>query len=266
MYTFDYVRAGSIDDAANIIELNPEARYLAGGQTIIPTLKQRLAKPEMLIDLRTVADLKGIHRSGTAFGIGAMTTHREVADSTDLRQACPALGYLAGEIADAAVRSRGTIGGSLANNDPSADYPAAVLALGATILTNRRRIAADDFFLRLFTTALEPGELITGIGFQIPEKAGYAKLAQRASRYALVGVFVAKSPTGVRVAVTGAGDQGVFRAQGLETALAADFSVAALAQQKVSADGLMSDIHAPADYRAAVIPVMAERAVAMALG
>lgn len=265
MYTFDYVRAGSIDDAANIFELNPEARFLAGGQTIIPTLKQRLAKPAMLIDLRTVGDLKGIHRGGNAVGIGAMTTHREVAESAELKQAFPALCHLAGEIADPAVRSRGTIGGSLANNDPAADYPAAILALGATIVTNRRQISADAFFQRLFTTALEPGELITGIGFQLPEKAGYAKLAQRASRYALVGVFVAKFPTGVRVAVTGAGDQGVFRATSLEAALAADFSVAALANEAVSASGLMSDIHAPAAYRAAVIPVIAERAVAMAL-
>lgn len=265
MYNFDYVRAGSIADAANIVELNPEARFLAGGQTIIPTLKQRLAKPQMLIDLRTVSDLKGIHRSGNAVGIGSTTTHREVATSPELRNACPALCHLAGEIADPAVRSRGTIGGSLANNDPAADYPAAILALGATIVTNRRKISADDFFVRMFTTALEPGELITGVGFQLPEKAGYAKLAQRASRYALVGVFVAKFATGVRVAITGAGDQGVFRAPTLESALAADFSVAALANQKVTATGLMSDIHAPAEYRAAVIPVIAERAVAMAL-
>lgn len=265
MYTFEYVRAGSIDDAANISELNPEGRYLAGGQTMIPTLKQRLAKPAMLIDLRTVADLKGIHRGGTAVGIGAMTTHLEVATSAELKTACPALCHLAGEIADPAVRSRGTIGGSLANNDPAADYPAAMLALGATIVTNKRKIPADDYFKGLFTTALEPGELITGVGFQLPEKAGYAKFAQRASRYALVGVFVAKFPTGVRVAVTGAGETGVFRATSLEAALASDFSVAALAGQKVAASGLLSDLHAPADYRAALIPVMTERAVAAAL-
>ena len=265
MYTFDYVRAGSIDDAANVRELNPEARFLAGGQTLIPTLKQRLSKPAMLIDLSRIADLKGIHRSGNAFGIGAMTTHQEVAASAELRSAVPALAHLAAEIADPAVRSRGTIGGSLANNDPAADYPAAIMALGATVLTSKRRIAADDFFKGLFTTALEPGELITGVGFQVPERAGYAKLAQRASRFALVGVFVAKFASGVRVAVTGASDTGVFRASGLEAALAKDFSAAALAGQSVPASGMLSDIHAPADYRAAMVPVMAERAVAMAL-
>jgi carbon-monoxide dehydrogenase medium subunit len=266
MYTFEFVRAGSIDDAANVQELNPEARYIAGGQTLIPALKQRLAKPPMLIDLRQVADLKGIHRSGTAVGIGAMTTHREIAASEELRSACPALAHLASEIADPAIRSRGTIGGSLANNDPSADYPAAVLALGATIVTNKRKIGADDYFKGLFTTALEPGELITGVGFQLPEKAGYAKFAQRASRFALVGVFVAKFANTVRVAVTGAGEAGVFRVPAMEGALAANFSAAALAGITVPATGLLSDIHGPADYRAALIPVMAERAVAAALG
>jgi carbon-monoxide dehydrogenase medium subunit len=265
MYTFDYVRAGSIDDAANIQELNPDARYLAGGQSLVPALKQRLAKPPMLIDLRTVADLKGIHRSGTAIGLGAMTTHREINASQNVKAACPALSYLAGEIADAAVRSRGTVGGSLATNDPAADYPAAMLALGATIVTNRRKILADDYFKGLFATALEAGELITGIGFQQPDQAGYAKMAQRASRFALVGVFVARFGTNVRVAVTGAGEAGVFRVPSMEAALSADFSLAALAGQKVSPVGLMSDLHAPADYRAAIIPVIAERAVAAAL-
>jgi carbon-monoxide dehydrogenase medium subunit len=266
MYDFDYVRAGSIADAANIRELNPEARYIAGGQTLIPTLKQRLARPGMLIDLARVADLKGIHCGDGRVGIGAMATHQEVAANAELRRALPALTHLAGEIADPAVRSRGTIGGSLANNDPAADYPAAMLALGATIVTDKRRISADDFFKGLFTTALEPGELITAVGFHVPEKAGYAKFAQRASRYALVGVFVAKYATGVRVAVTGAGETGVFRATGLEAALAQNFSVAALAGQTVPAAGLLSDLHGSAEYRAAVIPVMAERAVAMALG
>lgn len=266
MYAFDYARAGSIADAENIRELNTDARYLAGGQTLIATMKQRLARPPMLIDLRGVADLKGIHRAGNAFGIGAMATHQEVASDAALRAACPALSHLAGEIADPAVRSRGTIGGSLANNDPAADYPAAILALGATIVTNRRKIAADDFFTGLFLTALELGELITGVGFQLPLKAGYAKLAQRASRYALAGVFVAQFEGGVRVAVTGAGESGVFRVRALETALARDFSAAALSGVTVPADRLISDIHAPAAYRAAVIPVLAERAVAMANG
>jgi carbon-monoxide dehydrogenase medium subunit len=265
MYTFEFVRAGSIDDAANIHELNPDARYIAGGQTLIATMKQRLAKPPMLIDIRNVDDLKGIHRGGTAVGIGAMATHREIAASDDLRTACPAICHLAGEIADPAVRSRGTIGGSLANNDPAADWPAAILALGATVVTNKRKILADDYFTGLFTTALAPGELITGIGFQLPERAGYAKFAQRASRFALVGVFVAKFANTVRVAVTGASESGVFRAHALEAALNADFSIAALAGQKVAASGLLSDLHAPAEYRAALIPVMAERAVTAAL-
>lgn len=265
MYTFDYVRAGSIGDAEATTVVNQEAKYLAGGQTLIPTMKQRLAKPPMLIDLRTIGDLRGIHRAGTAFGIGAMTTHQEVAASAELRAACPALCHLAGEIADPAVRSRGTIGGSLANNDPAADYPAAILALGATIVTNTRKIAADEFFKGYFTTALQSGELITGIGFQLPEKAGYAKFAQRASRYAMVGVFVAKFGATVRVAVTGAGETGVFRSHTLETALAADFSVAALAGASIGSTGLVSDLHGPADYRAALVPVMAERAVAAAL-
>ena len=181
------------------------------------------------------------------------------------RRLCRALAHLAGEIADPQVRARGTIGGSLANNDPAADYPAAILALGATIVTNTRQIAADDYFQGLFTTALGVGEVITGVGFQVPEKAGYAKFAQRASRYALVGVFVARTAAGVRVAVTGAGEKGVFRVPSLEAALAKDFSVAGLAGQSVPASGLMSDLHGSADYRAALIPVMAERAVAMAL-
>ena len=265
MYAFDYVRAGSIADAEATQVVNPEAKFLAGGQTLIPTMKQRLAKPPMLIGLKDVADLKGIHRAGTAFGIGAMATHQEVATNPDLHNACPALCHLAGEIADPAVRSRGTIGGSLANNDPAADYPAAILALGATIVTGQRKIAADDYFKGLFTTALDYGELITGVGFQLPEKAGYAKFAQRASRFALVGVFVAKFAGGVRVAVTGAGDSGVFRVQAMEAALAKDFSVAALAGITVSPAALLTDLHAPSDYRAALIPVMAERAVAMAL-
>ncbi len=266
MYSFDYVRAGSIPDAEATHRINAEAKYLAGGQTLIPTLKQRLAKPPMLIDLRAIADLKGIFRSGRAFGLGAMATHQDVALNPDTQQACPALSHLASEIADPAVRSRGTIGGSLANNDPAADYPAAMLALGATIVTGSRNIPADDYFTGLFTTALQPGELITGVGFQVPEKAGYAKFAQRASRYALVGVFVAKYAGGVRVAVTGAGEKGVFRVPALEAALSRDFSVAALAGIAIPADGMLSDLHAPAAYRAALIPVMAERAVAMAVG
>lgn len=265
MYTFDYTRATTIEDATTAASYDSEAKYLAGGQTLIPTLKQRLAKPARLIDLSRIPDLKGIHRAGAAIGIGAMATHTEVESNAAIREACPALADLAGSIADPAVRSRGTIGGSLANNDPAADYPAAILALGATIVTNQRKIAADDYFKGLFGTALQPGEIITGVGFQIPEQAGYAKFAQPASRFALVGVFVAKTASGVRVAVTGAGDSGVFRATNLEAALSARFDVAALAGFTVPASGMLSDLHATADYRAALIPVMAERAVAKAL-
>ena len=265
MYAFNYTRAATLAEAA-AAAAGSDAKILAGGQTLIPTLKQRLAKPATLVDLGAIPDLKGIHPANNAVGIGAMATHAEIAASVVIRKACPALAHLAGEIADPAVRHRGTIGGSLANNDPAADYPAAMLALGATIVTNKRHIAADDYFKGLFTTALDPAEIIIAIGFQNPEKAGYAKFAQRASRFALVGVFVAKTAAGVRVAVTGAGEKGVFRVPSLEAALAKDFSVAALAGQSVPATGLMSDLHAPADYRAALIPVMAERAVAMANG
>ena len=264
MYAFNFTRAATIDEAA-AAAAGTGAKLLAGGQTLIPTLKQRLAKPAMLVDLSAIPDLKGIHPANNAIGIGAMVTHAEIASSEAIRKVCPALGALAGEIADPAVRHRGTIGGSLANNDPAADYPAAILALSATIVTNARQIKADDYFRGLFTTALQPDEIITAVGFQAPEKAGYAKFAQRASRFALVGVFVAKTAAGVRVAVTGAGEAGVFRATGLEAALEKDFSVAALAGQTVTAAGLMSDLHGSAEYRAALIPVMAERAVAAAL-
>ncbi|MGE0626791.1 MAG: xanthine dehydrogenase family protein subunit M [Hyphomicrobiaceae bacterium] len=264
MYAFDYIRPASVGEAANAGAADPDARYLAGGQTLIPTLKQHLANPTRLIDLGRIGDLKGIHQSGNAIGIGALTTHAEVAGHAGLAKACPALCHLAGEIADPSVRARGTIGGSLANNDPAADYPAAVLGLGATITTSKRNIAADDFFRGLFTTALEPGEIITGVGFQAPERAGYAKFAQPASRFALVGVFVAKTASGVRVAVTGAGEAGVFRATSLEQALAANFEPSALSGISIPPTRMLSDLHGTAEYRAALIPVMAERAVAMA--
>ena len=262
-----YTRSQSVAEADSAAINHRGASYLAGGQTLIPTLKQRLARPTSLVDLAAIKDLKGIHQTGNAIGIGAMTTHAEVAASPIIAKGCRALAELAGEIADPAVRHRGTIGGSLANNDPAADYPAGILALAATIVTNKRQIRADDYFKGLFTTALETGEIITGIGFQCPQQAGYAKFAQPASRFALVGVFVARlSGGGVRVAVTGAGDSGVFRASDLEAALTNEFSVAALGGVTVSASGLMSDMHGSADYRAALIPVLAERAVAMANG
>ncbi len=266
MYSFAYLRPTSIAEAIAAASSDSDARFLAGGQTIIPTLRQRLAKPSQLIDLKSIADLTGVHRSDNAIGIGAMTVHGEVATNPLIRETCPAVAELAANIADPSVRSRGTIGGSLANNDPAADYPAAILALNATIVTNERKIAADDFFTDLFTTALSQGELITGIGFQIPEKAGYAKFEQPASRYALVGVFVAKFASGVRVAATGAGEKGVFRIPELEAALSANFDASAVSGISVDAKGLLSDLHGSAAYRAALIPVMAERAVAAAHG
>jgi carbon-monoxide dehydrogenase medium subunit len=265
MYSFTYVRPSTIADAVAQLGKAGDARFLAGGQTMIPTMKQRLAKPTALIDLGALAELKGIEKNGNAIGVGAMTTHREMAASAVVKAAIPALARLADGIGDPQVRARGTIGGSVANNDPAADYPAAILALNATIVTDKRQIKADDFFKAMFLTNLGPGEMITAIGLPIPEKAGYAKFEQRASRYALVGVFVAKTASGVRVAVTGAGEAGVFRVSALERALSANFTPAAVKGIEVSAGGILSDLHAPADYRASLITVMTERAVAMAL-
>ncbi|MBI1386442.1 MAG: carbon monoxide dehydrogenase [Rhizobiales bacterium] len=263
MYSFNYVRPASVAEAVAALA-DPDARPIAGGHTLIPTLKMRLARPSTLVDISRIPELKGIHRDGGAIGIGAATTHAEIARHPELRAKLPALARLAEGIGDAQVRHRGTIGGSLANNDPAADYPAAMLAIGATIVTNRRNIPADQYFTGLFSTALEQGEMITGIGFQIPDRSGYAKFEQRASRYALTGVFVAKSSGGVRVAVTGAGENGVFRSPELEAALAASFTPAAAAGVALSANGLMSDMHGSADYRAALIVAMAEQAVASA--
>jgi carbon-monoxide dehydrogenase medium subunit len=262
MYSFDYVRPASIAEAVSALGGSMDARFLAGGQTLVPTLKQRLARPGKLVDLAGLRELKGVERSGNAIGIGAMTTHADVASSAVVQGAIPALAKLAGGIGDPMVRHRGTIGGSVANNDPASDYPAGVLGLGATIVTNKRQIKADDFFHGLFSTALEPGEMITGIGFPIPEKAAYVKFEQRASRYALVGVFVAKTAGGVRVAVTGAGEGGVFRVPEFEAALSARFAPDAIAGKSVPASGLMSDIHGSAEYRANLIGVLTERAVA----
>jgi carbon-monoxide dehydrogenase medium subunit len=264
MYSFQFTRAGSVADAVSAAQRSAEAKYLAGGHTLLPTMKQRLARPTALIDLSRVPELKGIHVQGNGVGIGAMTTHAEIAAHEGVRGAIPALAQLAGGIGDAQVRHRGTIGGSLANNDPAADYPSAVLALGATIVTNKRQIHADQYFAGLFSTALEPGELITAIGFPKPTKAGYAKFEQRASRYPLVGVFVAQTASGVRVAVTGSGANGVFRVPEMEQALSASFSPDAVKGIKVPTADMMSDMHGSADYRAALVTVMAERAVASA--
>ncbi len=260
MYAFEYHRPQSLSGAVADLA-KADAKALAGGMTLLPTMKQRLASPAALVDLKNVPELAGVTREGDNLVIRAMTRHAEVATSKVAQAAIPALASLAGIIGDPHVRNMGTIGGSIANNDPAADYPAAALALGATIVTNKRRIPANDFFTGLFETALETGELITQVSFPIPQKAAYMKFRNPASRYALVGVFVAKTAGGVRVAVTGAGANGVFRAEAFEAALNTNFSPAALDGVSAPASGLNSDIHADADYRAHLIGVMARRAV-----
>lgn len=265
MDDFNFTRPANLTDAAASHSASGDGAYLSGGQTLIPVLKQGLATPEDVIDLNAVDGLTGITVADGTVTIGAMTRHAEVAASDDVKKAIPALADLAGRIGDPQVRNRGTIGGSLANNDPSADYPSAVLALNATVVTDRREIAAADFFDGLFATNLEDSEIITAVRFPVPDMAGYAKFPNPASRYALVGVFVAKSGGGVRVAVTGAGQEGVFRVQEMEAALAAGFSPDALDGVTVPADDLMTDMHAAADYRAHLITVMAKRAVSMAV-
>jgi len=263
MYDFSYQKPTSLADAVKALA-TPDAKALAGGMTLIPVLKQRLNRPSLVVDLSKLG-LTGIRVSGDAVAIGAMTTHAEVANSTDIQRAIPALAALASMIGDKEVRHRGTIGGSLANNDPAADYPAAALALGATIRTDKRSIAIDDFFKGMFETALQPGEIITAVQFPIPARAAYQKFKNPASRYAIVGVFVANGPMGVRVAVTGAGQGGVFRHKAFEAALTKDWSVKSLEGIETPPDGLNSDIHAGADYRAHLIGVMARRAVAATL-
>lgn len=263
MHDFNYQKAGSVADAVSALKAADDGKVMAGGMTLLPTMKQRLAAPSDVIDLGGISGIDGISASG-GVTIGAMATHASVAGSAAVKGAIPALAALAEGIGDPQVRNRGTIGGSVANNDPAADYPAACLALGATIKTDRREISADDFFKGLFETALEEDEIITSVSFPAAEKAAYVKFPNPASRYALVGVFVAKTAGGVRVAVTGAGDNGVFRASALEQALSANFSASALDGVSVSDDGLMSDIHASAEYRAHLITTMAKRAVTAA--
>jgi len=263
MYDFNYQRPSSVADAVKALKGSDEAKLVAGGMTLIPTLKQRLAKPSALVDLGALKDLVGIKVSGGTVTIGAMTTHFAVSTSADVKKAIPALSHLASHIGDPAVRNRGTIGGSISNNDPAADYPSALVALGATVQTNERQIAADDFFKGLFETALEDGELITGITFPKADKAGYMKFPNPASRYAMVGVFVAKTKAGARVAVTGAGPS-VFHQKDMEAALGKSWAADAVANIKQKADGLNSDIHASSEYRAHLVTVMAKRAVAAA--
>jgi carbon-monoxide dehydrogenase medium subunit len=264
MYAFEYHRPTSVRQAASLLGKAEDAKIVAGGHTLLPTMKMRLAAPANLIDLSQIADLRGIERSARSVTIGAMTTHAEVAHSADVKEAIPALAELAELIGDPAVRHRGTIGGSVANNDPAADYPAACLALGATIVTNKRKILADEYFKGLFETALEEDEIVTAVSFPIPQKAGYMKFRNPASRYALVGVFVAKRADGIRVAVTGAGSNGVYRWTAAEEALAKRFGAKSLEGLTHPVEGLNADIHADAAYRAHLIGVMARRAVAAA--
>ena len=261
MYNFTYHRAGSVDAAAAKLAESGDGKLLAGGMTLLPTMKQRLAQPSDLIDLNEIDGLKGITVSGGAVTIGAMTRHADVAASAEVQQAIPALAKLAGGIGDPAVRNRGTIGGSVANNDPAADYPAAVVGLGATVVTNKREIAGDQFFTGLFETALAEGEIVTAVRFPVPQKAAYFKFPNPASRYAVVGVMVAKTAGGVRVAVTGAGPC-VFRQSAMEAALSSNFSADALSGISQDAGDLNEDIHASAEYRANLVVVGAKRAVA----
>ena len=260
MYEFEFARPASVAEAAKALS-EEDAQALGGGQTLIPTLKQRLAMPSTLVSLSGIDEMKGIRSEGGQLVIGGAMTHADVAEGAG---AYPALAALAGQIGDPAVRNRGTLGGSIANNDPAACYPAAVLGSGATIVTNAREIAADDYFQGMFTTALEEGEIITTVKFPVPEVANYQKFLQPASRFAMVGVFVAKFADGVRVAVTGASEEGVFRWAEAEAALSANFSADAVSGLTVEAEGMIGDIHGTKEYRAHLVGVMTKRAVTAA--
>ncbi|MGV0034173.1 MAG: FAD binding domain-containing protein [Candidatus Azotimanducaceae bacterium WSBS_2022_MAG_OTU7] len=265
MYDFNYHKAGSIDEAIQLFQGAEDGIYLAGGHSLLPSMKQRLAAPTDVIDLAGIEGLSGIEYAGADLEIGSLTAHDEVATSPVVQSVIPALAELASKIGDAQVRNRGTIGGSIANSDPAADYPAGVLGLGAEIVTNKRSIAADDFFTAMFETALEEGELLTKIRFPKPEAAAYVKFPNPASRYATVGVFIARTGAGVRVAITGAAPS-VFRSAEMEEALTRDFSVAAIEGISLDADEMNSDLHATAEYRAHLCTVMAKRAVIKLLG
>jgi carbon-monoxide dehydrogenase medium subunit len=264
-YPFTYHRPKSLSEAQGLLAAQPDAKLLAGGQTLVAAMKLRLANPAALIDIGGLTELAFIRESDGGVVIGAGTKHADVAASEVVKGAIPALAYLAEEIGDPAVRHMGTLGGSLANNDPAADYPAAVLGLGATVTTTRRSIAADDFFSGMFSTALDESEIITEVVFPRPDRSGYAKFRNPASRYAMTGVFVAQMNGNVRVAVTGAAPC-VFRVPEMEAALARNFELDAIASTAISPDGLNSDIHASAPYRAHLVTVMAKRAVKAALG
>ena len=261
MHNFDFVKPSTVADAAKALAAEG-AQALSGGQTLIPTMKQRLAAPVTLVSLTGIAEMQGVKMGDGGLHVGAATTHAIVA--RDAAAHYPALAKLASGIGDPAVRNRGTIGGSIANNDPAACYPSAVLGSGATVVTNKRRIAADDYFQGLFTTALEEGEFVTSVIFPVPQQAAYVKFNQPASRFALTGVFVARYAGGVRVAVTGAGSDGVFRWAEAERALSPDFSAAALSGLSASASGMSSDLHGSAAYRANLVKVLAQRAVSAA--
>ena len=263
MYAFTLERPASVADAAQLARAG--GKPLAGGQTLLASMKLRLSAPEQLVDLSGIAELSGIRQDAGGLTVGAMSRHLDVANSADVQAAYPALADLASRIGDRQVRAMGTLGGSVANNDPAACYPSAVLGSGATVITDQREIAADDFFLGLFTTALEEGELITAIRFPVPQRAAYEKLRQKASHFPLVGVFVAQYDSGVRVAITGAGN-GVFRHAGLEAALTKSFTPEAAAAVSIDATDLNSDLHASAAYRANLIGVLTQRAVKTALG
>jgi carbon-monoxide dehydrogenase medium subunit len=265
VYSFNYVKPGSLKEVSDFLQANPDAKALAGGMTLIPTLKARLAQPSHLVDIAALEELKGIEVKGRTLVVGAGMRHSEVARSARVKEAIPALADLAHHIGDPAVRNSGTIGGSVANNDPAADYPAAVLGLGATVVTNQREIAADDFFQGMFTTALEPAEIIVCLAFPLPKRAAYQKFAHPASGYAMTGVFVAETANGIRVAVTGAGP-GVFRWTEAEAALTKQMSVDAVASLRMPADGMNEDIHGTREYRANLVNVCAKRAVAKLTG
>lgn len=265
MYETTYHRPASVDEAVSMFARGTEAKYLAGGHTLIPVMKVRLAAPSDVIDIGRIKELIGIEATADTLTIKAATTYYDITQSAVAKRAIAAIVHLTSVLGDPHVRYRGTIGGSLANNDPAADYPAAVLALGATVLTNKRQIPADEFFKGLFTTALEDNEIITAVSFPIPAKAAYSKMRHPASRFALTGVFVAKTKAGeVRVAATGASQNGVMRVPSIEAALTANWSPRAIDSVTISAEGLMGDIHGSSEYRANLIKVMAQRAVAEA--
>ena len=265
MYQTTYHRASSVDEAASLFAKGSEAKYLSGGQTLLPVMKQRLASPSDVIDLGKIKELQGVELSGDTLTIKAGTVYYDIMQNADVKKAIPAIAYLTSVLGDPAVRYRGTIGGSIANNDPAADFPAALVSLGATVKTNKRSISADDFFKGLFTTALEDGEIITAVSFPVPAKAGYAKMRHPASRFALTAVFVTQTKSGdIRVAATGASQNGVMRVPAIEAALKSNWSPSAIDSVSISANGLLADLHGTAEYRANLVKVMAQRAVTAA--